>query len=78
MLSISSLNEWKQCKYTTRSTQAYLDELTSRMVIYQVMIAPRYLHRTNYAHRDVKCENILLTLLKPIPASKANEGIEVT
>ena len=70
--------ETDMCKYITGSPNGYLDEHTSRMLIYQVMIALRYLHRNNYAHLDVKCENILLTLLKPIPASKLPEGIEVT
>lgn len=70
--------ETDMCKYITGSANGYLDEQTSRLLIYQVMIALRYLHRNNYAHLDVKCENILLTLLKPIPAPKSPEGIEVT
>jgi serine/threonine protein kinase len=64
-------------KYITRSTQGYLDELTSRMLIYQVMIALRDLHKNNYVHLDVKCENILLTLLKPILSVRASKSISL-
>ena len=66
--------ETDMCKYITGSVNAYLDENTTRMLIYQVMIALRYLHKNNYAHLDVKCENILLTLLKPVPSSTGPES----
>ena len=40
-----------------------------KMLIYQVMIALRYLHANNCGHLDVKCENILISFLQPIPAN---------
>lgn len=60
------------CKYILRPPNGYLDENTSRMLIYQVIIALRYLHENNCGHLDVKCENILLTLLPPIESSTSN------
>ena len=54
------------CKYIMESSNKWLDENMSKMLIYQVIIALRYLHLNNCGHLDVKCENILISFLKPI------------
>jgi len=61
--------ETDMCKYITTSNKNYLDEDVSKMLIYQVIVALRYLHGEKCAHLDVKCENILISMLKPIPSS---------
>ena len=53
------------CQYIIKSPQKYLDEHRSRVLIYQVLVALRYLDTKNYGHLDIKCENILLGILKP-------------
>ena len=58
--------ETDMCKYILRPPNGYLDEDTSRILIYQVIIALRYLHENNCGHLDIKCENILLSLLPPV------------
>ncbi len=60
------------CKYIMESFNKWLDENMSKMLIYQVIIALRYLHSNNCGHLDVKCENILISFLKPIPYSNNN------
>ena len=55
------------CKYIMESPKRCLDEKMCKMLIYQVLIALRYLHSNNCGHLDVKCENILLSFLKPVP-----------
>ncbi|CAF3593220.1 unnamed protein product [Adineta steineri] len=57
------------CKYIMESKDHYLDETTSKMIIFQVIVALKYLHDKDCGHLDVKCENILLSLLKPVPAA---------
>lgn len=54
------------CKYIMESANKYLDEKMCKMLIYQVMIALRYLHANNCGHLDVKCENILISFLPPL------------
>ena len=55
------------CKYINNSKNGYLDEETCRILIFQVIVALKYLHQNHCGHLDVKCENILLTRLKPLP-----------
>ncbi|CAF1112150.1 unnamed protein product [Rotaria sordida] len=65
------------CSYITSSENGYLDEDICRMLTYQVIVALRYLHANNCGHLDVKCDNILLTRLQPIPSSikkSSNQG----
>ncbi|CAF3518175.1 unnamed protein product [Rotaria sp. Silwood1] len=66
------------CNYITSSKNGYLDEDICRMLSYQVIVALRYLHAKDCGHLDVKCDNILLTLLKPIPANmnKSSNKVE--
>lgn len=59
--------ETDMCKYIMESPNKWLDENMCKMLIYQVIIALRYLHSNNCGHLDVKCENILISFLKPIP-----------
>jgi protein kinase D len=59
--------ETDMCKYIMESSNKWLDENMSKMLIYQVIIALRYLHLNNCGHLDVKCENILISFLKPVP-----------
>ena len=61
--------ETDMCRYITGSAHGRLDEDVSRMLIFQVIVALRYLHGNNCGHLDVKCENILLSLLPPIPST---------
>jgi len=56
------------------SPNKWLDENMSKMLIYQVIIALRYLHSNNCGHLDVKCENILISFLKPIPLNNNNNN----
>jgi serine/threonine protein kinase len=56
-------------KYITNTKNRYLDEDTSKMLIYQVIVALRYLHASDCSHLDIKCENILISFLKPIPSN---------
>ncbi len=61
------------CKYIMESPNKWLDENMTKMLIYQVIIALRYLHSNNCGHLDVKCENILISFLKPIPLNNNNK-----
>ncbi|CAF3375436.1 unnamed protein product [Rotaria socialis] len=70
---ITERMETDMCKYIMESQNKWLDENMSKMLIYQVIIALRYLHSNNCGHLDVKCENILISFLKPIPAN-SNTG----
>lgn len=60
------------CKYINKKPAGYLDEDISRMIAYQLIVAVRYLHSKNCGHLDIKCENILLSLLKPIAGKDAD------
>ncbi|KAJ1966064.1 hypothetical protein GGI12_000329 [Dipsacomyces acuminosporus] len=42
-----------------------LDEAEAKFIIYQVLLALKYLHDANIAHRDLKPENTLLVSKKP-------------
>jgi len=64
---ITERMETDMCKYIMESPNKWLDENMTKMLIYQVIIALRYLHSNNCGHLDVKCENILISFLKPIP-----------
>lgn len=64
---ITERMETDMCKYIMESPNNWLDENMSKVLIYQVIIALRYLHSNNCGHLDVKCENILISFLKPIP-----------
>lgn len=64
--------ETDMCKYIMESSNKWLDENMSKMLIYQVIIALRYLHSNNCGHLDVKCENILISFLKPILSNNTN------
>lgn len=70
------------CQYITKSPGSHLDEETCRILIYQMIVALRYLHDKECGHLDVKCENILLSLLKPVPPEKSSgralSGIDPT
>jgi len=57
------------CKYITTSPNGYLDEEICKILTFQVIVALKYLHKNHCGHLDVKCENILLTRLKPVPAN---------
>ena len=70
--------ETDMCKYILRPPNGYLDEATSRILIYQVIIALRYLHENNCGHLDIKCENILLSLLPPVVSAATNNGVTET
>jgi serine/threonine protein kinase len=61
------------CKYIMESTHKWLDEKMCKMLIYQVIVALRYLHSNNCGHLDVKCENILISFLKPIPSNNKQQ-----
>lgn len=63
--------ETDMCKYIMESSNKWLDENMCKMLIYQVIIALRYLHSNNCGHLDVKCENILISFLKPAPSNNA-------
>ncbi|CAF1366919.1 unnamed protein product [Adineta steineri] len=69
---ITERMETDMCKYIMESPNKWLDENMSKMLIYQVIIALRYLHSNNCGHLDVKCENILISFLKPILTNKDN------
>ena len=62
------------CKYINKKTAGYLDEDLSRIIVYQLIVAVRYLHNNNCSHLDIKCENILISLLKPIPGKEKESG----
>ncbi|CAF1273320.1 unnamed protein product [Rotaria sp. Silwood1] len=66
---ITERMETDMCKYIMESPNKWLDENMSKMLLYQVIIALRYLHANNCGHLDVKCENILISFLKPIPVN---------
>jgi serine/threonine-protein kinase CHEK2 len=55
------------------SPNKYLDEKMCKMLIYQVMIALKYLHANNCGHLDVKCENILISFLASIPPADSKQ-----
>jgi serine/threonine protein kinase len=67
--------ETDMCKYIMESPNKWLDENMCKMLIYQVIIALRYLHSNNCGHLDVKCENILISFLKPLPSNTSNRQI---
>ncbi|KAJ2079376.1 hypothetical protein H4R24_003820 [Coemansia sp. RSA 988] len=46
-------------------TQERLDEDEAKFIIYQVLLALKYLHDANIAHRDLKPENTLLVSKSP-------------
>ncbi|CAF0726615.1 unnamed protein product [Rotaria sordida] len=71
---ITERMETDMCKYIMESSNKWLDENMSKMLIYQVIIALRYLHSNNCGHLDVKCENILISFLKPIPPNNNNNN----
>ena len=62
------------CKYIMESSKRCLEEKMCKMLIYQVLIALRYLHSNNCGHLDVKCENILLSFLKPVPFQESKRS----
>ncbi|CAF1090402.1 unnamed protein product [Adineta ricciae] len=70
---ITERMETDMCKYIMESSNKWLDENMCKMLIYQVIIALRYLHSNNCGHLDVKCENILISFLKPVPPSSTNK-----
>ncbi|CAF1061454.1 unnamed protein product [Adineta ricciae] len=70
---ITERMETDMCKYIMESSNKWLDENMCKMLIYQVIIALRYLHSNNCGHLDVKCENILISFLKPVPSSSTNK-----
>ena len=55
------------CLYIMKQPAGRLDEDLSRTIIYQLIVAVRYLHNNNCGHLDIKCENILISLLEPAP-----------
>lgn len=55
--------ETDMCKYINGKSKGYLDENISKMIAYQLIVAVRYLHGNNCGHLDIKCENILISLL---------------
>ena len=63
------------CSYITSSKTGCLDGDVCRLLTYQVIVALRYLHGKECGHLDVKCDNILITRLRPIPATN-NESID--
>jgi serine/threonine-protein kinase Chk2 len=63
--------EKDMCEYIITSPNRYLDEETCKILIYQVIVALRYLHDNGCGHLDVKCENILISMLKPVPAANS-------
>lgn len=58
------------CKYINSKEAGYLEESITKMIAYQLIVAVRYLHGNNCGHLDIKCENILISLLKPKGAKK--------
>jgi protein kinase D len=66
--------ETDMCKHIMESPNKWLDENMSKMLIYQVIVALRYLHANNCGHLDVKCENILISFLKPLPLNNNNNN----
>ncbi|UJR08347.1 hypothetical protein I4U23_012618 [Adineta vaga] len=65
--------ETDMCEYITNSPNHYLEEETSKMLIYQLIVALRYLHDNECGHLDIKCENILLTFLRRRSDTKDNK-----
>ncbi|CAF1917837.1 unnamed protein product [Rotaria magnacalcarata] len=63
------------CSYITSTKAGCLDEDICRMLTYQVIVALRYLHGKECGHLDVKCDNILVTRLKAIPATN-NKSVD--
>ncbi|CAF1034693.1 unnamed protein product [Adineta ricciae] len=61
------------CEYIMTRENSHLDEEAAKMLIYQVIVALRYLHDNECSHLDIKCENILLCLLQPIPLSNSQQ-----
>ena len=64
------------CYYITSSPSQYLGEDSSRIIIYQLIVALRFLHSCDCSHLDIKCDNILIKLLKPRSGSitEATDG----
>jgi len=63
------------CKYImNKQPLSCLDERSSKMIIYQLIVAVRYLHGQNCGHLDIKCDNVLLTLLKPRPTDSTPDS----
>lgn len=54
------------CQYILTAPGQHLNESIARLLIYQLIIALRYLDSHSYCHLDVKCENVLLRFLNPI------------
>lgn len=55
------------CQYILKQPAGRLDEDLTRVIAYQLIVAVRYLHNHNCGHLDIKCENILISLLEPEP-----------
>jgi len=54
-----------------------IDEERSRYLFKQLIKAVQYLHNRRYVHRDLKCENLLLTRLKEdLPKIRQLDGTE--
>jgi len=66
--------ETDMCKHIMESPNKWLDENICKLLIYQVISALRYLHLNKCGHLDVKCENILISFLKPIPLNNNNNN----
>lgn len=63
---ITERMETDLCKYIMNKKPSFcLSERLARMIVYQLIVAVRYLHGKNCGHLDIKCDNILLTLLPP-------------
>lgn len=60
------------CKYINDKPDGCLDEDLGRMITYQLVVAVRYLHNNNCGHLDIKCENILISLLDTIPGKNGD------
>lgn len=64
------------CKYIMKQPAGRLDEDLARVIAYQLVVAVRYLHNNNCGHLDIKCENILITLLDPISGQAGDPAMQ--